>query len=111
MQPRLVINGGRLLADNTPGELRTRSRYHHAVSLSIEAPVDPLAIAMLPGVAGIEGRPDRAGTLTILARPGAQILPALNRLIHGNGWRVSGLRTEHGQLEEVFRQLTRETSA
>ncbi len=36
----LVINGGRLLADNTPGELRTRSRYHHAVSLSIEAPVD-----------------------------------------------------------------------
>ena len=64
---------------------------------------------MLPGVAGIEGRPDRAGTLTILARPGAQILPALNRLIHGNGWRVSGLRTEHGQLEEVFRQLTRET--
>ncbi|EPO9974530.1 TPA: ABC transporter ATP-binding protein [Pseudomonas aeruginosa] len=107
----LVINGGRLLADNTPGELRTRSRYHHAVSLSIEAPVDPLAIAMLPGVAGIEGRPDRAGTLTILARPGAQILPALNRLIHGNGWRVSGLRTEHGQLEEVFRQLTRETSA
>lgn len=55
----LVINGGRLLADNTPGELRTRSRYHHAVSLSIEAPVDPLAIAMLPGVAGIEGCPDR----------------------------------------------------
>ncbi|EMO4460816.1 TPA: ATP-binding cassette domain-containing protein [Pseudomonas aeruginosa] len=107
----LVINGGRLLADNTPGELRTRSRYHHAVSLSIEAPVDPLAIAMLPGVAGIEGCPDRAGTLTILARPGAQILPALNRLIHGNGWRVSGLRTEHGQLEEVFRQLTRETPA
>lgn len=45
---------------------------------------------MLPGVAGIEGRPDRAGTLTILARPGAQILPALNRLIHGSGWRVSG---------------------
>nr|WP_259372504.1 AAA family ATPase [Pseudomonas aeruginosa] len=107
----LVINGGRLLADNTPGELRTRSRYHHAVSLSIEAPVDPLAIAMLPGVAGIEGRPDRAGTLTILARPGAQILPALNRLIHGSGWRVSGVRTEHGQLEEVFRQLTRETPA
>ncbi|WP_305829150.1 ABC transporter ATP-binding protein [Pseudomonas aeruginosa] len=107
----LVINGGRLLADNTPGELRTRSRYHHAVSLRIEAPVDPLAIAMLPGVAGIEGRPDRAGTLTILARPGAQILPALNRLIHGSGWRVSGVRTEHGQLEEVFRQLTREPPA
>ena len=102
----LVINGGRLLADNTPGELRTRSRYHHAVSLSIEAPVDPLAIAMLPGVAGIEGCPDRAGTLTILARPGAQILPALNRLIHGSGWRVSGVRTEHGQLEEVFRVLS-----
>ncbi len=71
----LVINGGRLLADNTPGELRTRSRYHHAVSLSIEAPVDPLAIAMLPGVAGIEGRPDQAGTLTILARPARRSFP------------------------------------
>lgn len=88
----LVINGGRLLADNTPGELRTRSRYHHAVSLSIEAPVDPLAIAMLPGVAGIEGRPDRAGTLTILARPGAQILPALNRLIRQ---RLAGIRVAY----------------
>ncbi|MCF3993051.1 ABC transporter ATP-binding protein, partial [Pseudomonas aeruginosa] len=52
-----------------------------------------------------------AGTLTILARPGAQILPALNRLIHGSGWQVSGVRTEHGQLEEVFRQLTREPPA
>ncbi|MDQ4398179.1 hypothetical protein, partial [Pseudomonas aeruginosa] len=28
-----------------------------------------------------------------------------------SGWRVSGVRTEHGQLEEVFRQLTRETPA
>ena len=36
----LGTHGGPRLADNTPGERRTRSRYHHAVSINIEAPVD-----------------------------------------------------------------------
>ncbi len=106
----LVINGGRLLADNTPGELRTRSRYHHAVSLSIEAPVDPLAIAMLPASpvskdAPTGRHPDHSGPPR-RADPSRAQPPDPRQRLAG-----TGVRTEHGQLEEVFRQLTRETPA
>lgn len=41
MQPRLVIGGGRLLADSTPLELASRSRYHQAVTLYSDDPWIP----------------------------------------------------------------------
>ncbi|WP_050396062.1 ABC transporter ATP-binding protein, partial [Pseudomonas aeruginosa] len=50
----LVIGGGRLLADSTPLELASRSRYHQAVTLYSDEPLDAVALAVLPGVAGIE---------------------------------------------------------
>ncbi|CRX23591.1 putative ABC transporter ATP-binding protein YbhF [Pseudomonas aeruginosa] len=60
----LVIGGGRLLADSTPLELASRSRYHQAVTLYSDEPLDAVALAVLPGVAGGEPRrrqPDRPG--------------------------------------------------
>ena len=70
----LVIGGGRLLADSTPLELASRSRYHQAVTLYSDDPLDTVALAVLPGVAGIEENPAE-GSLTVLAQPGAVIFP------------------------------------
>ena len=70
----LVIGGGRLLADSTPLELASRSRYHQAVTLYSDEPLDAVALAVLPGVAGIEENPAE-GSLTVLAQPGAVIFP------------------------------------
>lgn len=103
----LVMDKGRLLADSTPGELESRSRYHQAVMLYANQPLDVMTLAMLPGVAGIEAGP-APHSVRVLARPGAVILPAINTLILSRGWDVPRQEVERGSLGEVFRLLTRE---
>ncbi|QEY64614.1 ABC transporter ATP-binding protein [Metapseudomonas lalkuanensis] len=106
----LVIASGKVVADGTPFELESRSRYHQAVTLVAEEPLDMLALAVLPGVAGIEENAISGG-LTILAKPGEVIFPQVNQLIHQRGWKVTELDVERGRLDEVFRRLTRGEAA
>jgi ABC-2 type transport system ATP-binding protein len=54
----IIIANGRIVADETPGALEARSRYHHAVSLRFDK-ADQLAaagreIAMLPEITAVE---------------------------------------------------------
>jgi len=105
----VVIAAGRLLADGTPLELESRSRYHQAVTLVAEGELDRAALAALPGVAGVEDNAE--GSLTLLAAPGAVIFPQVNELIRQRGWQVRELEVERGRLDEVFRSLTRGEAA
>jgi ABC-2 type transport system ATP-binding protein len=102
----LVIAHGKLLADGTPLELESRSRYHQAVTLVAEEPLDQAALAALPGVAGVEEN-EREHGLSVLAKPGEVIFPQVNALIAQRGWKVKELNVERGRLDEVFRRLTR----
>ena len=102
----LVIAAGRLVADGTPFELESRSRYHQAVTLVGADALDEAALAALPGVAGVE-RNEREHSLTVLAQPGAVIFSAVNELIRERGWSIKELDVERGRLDEVFRTLTR----
>ena len=102
----VVIAHGRLLADGTPLELESRSRYHQAVTLVADEALDQAALAALPGVAGVEENA-REHSLSVLAQPGAVIFPQVNALIAERGWKVRELNVERGRLDEVFRTLTR----
>ncbi|MCZ4323382.1 ABC transporter ATP-binding protein [Pseudomonas anguilliseptica] len=102
----VVIAHGKLLADGTPLELESRSRYHQAVTLVAAEPLDQAALAALPGVAGVEENA-LENSLSILAKPGAVIFPQVNALIAARGWQVKELNVERGRLDEVFRSLTR----
>lgn len=106
----VVIANGRLVADGTPFELESRSRYHQAVTLVGENALDRQALAALPGVAGVEENP-LENSLTVLARPGEVIFPQVNALIAERGWRIKELDVERGRLDEVFRTLTRGEAA
>jgi len=102
----VVIASGRLVADGTPFELESRSKYHQAVTLVGESSLDDVALAALPGVAGVEfNQPERS--ITVLAKPGQVIFPQINALITQQGWTVKELNVERGRLDEVFRTLTR----
>lgn len=106
----VVIASGKLVADGTPLELESRSRYHQAVTLVSSSELDQAALAALPGVAGVEeNRLERS--LTVLAQPGQVIFPQVNALIHQRGWLVEELDVERGRLDEVFRSLTRGEAA
>ncbi|MDR7026558.1 ABC transporter ATP-binding protein [Pseudomonas peli] len=102
----VVIAHGKLLADGTPLELESRSRYHQAVTLVGAEPLDQAALAALPGVAGVEEN-TQEHSLSILAKPGEVIFPQVNALIAERGWKVRELNVERGRLDEVFRSLTR----
>ena len=105
----VVIAAGKLVADGTPMELESRSRYHQAVTLVAEGELDRAALAALPGVAGVEDNAE--GSLTLLAAPGQVIFPQVNELIRQRGWQVKELDVERGRLDEVFRSLTRGEAA
>lgn len=102
----VVIAHGKLLADGKPLELESRSRYHQAVTLVAEEPLDKDALAALPGVAGVEENA-LEHSLSILAKPGEVIFAQVNALIAERGWKVRELNVERGRLDEVFRSLTR----
>src|SRR5690554_6289048 len=96
-----IIANGRLVADSTPLELESRSRYHQAVTLVGEGDLDADALRALPGVAGVE-RNEREPGLTVLAEPGQVIYPQVGELIRQRGWAVRELDVERGRLDEVF---------
>lgn len=102
----VVIAQGRLVADGTPFELESRSRYHQAVSLVSDTALDQAALLALPGVAAIETN-EREHSLTLLAEPGAVIFPQVSELVRTRGWAIRELDVERGRLDEVFRNLTR----
>ncbi len=105
----IIIANGRIVADETPTALESRSRYHHAVSLRFEKETELNAarreIPLLPEVAAIESDA-RERRLTALPKAGANVLSAVSAMIDKYDWDVPELHLESGRLDEVFRALT-----
>lgn len=101
----VVIAHGKLLADGTPDELEARSRYHQAVTVALQQPVDGSPLLALPGVLEVETQRD-GRLLTVLAKPGEVIFPAVGEFARTHQWPVQELSVERGRLDEVFRTLT-----
>ncbi|WP_339531922.1 ABC transporter ATP-binding protein [Pseudomonas mucidolens] len=104
----LVLGEGRLLADIPLRELQRSSRHHQAVTLAADGPLDLLALAVLPGVAGIEEDRVSPGSVTVLAMPGQIIYPHINTLIANRRWKINRLTLEPGRLSDVIHQLSQE---
>ena len=105
----IIIAGGRILADDTPGDLEARSRFHNAVSLK---PADPSRlqslrgeIDALPGVVETE-LDSKSERLTAFFRDRRLSLKTIDELADARGWELSELRLESGRLDEVFRTIT-----
>ena len=103
----IVIAGGKLLADATPGELEARSRYHGAVSLTAVANPAAIkeAISRVEGVSSVEIDP-QDGRITAFPKPGRQIFAAVNDALKSQDIVVRELALEGGRLDEVFRTIT-----
>ena len=105
----IIISGGQLLADGTPGELAARSRHHNAVRLALANGNGDVATALLrlPGVGAVEEIEDSEGHgLMIFPRDGRAIVTEVSDLVRTAGWTVAALRVERGRLDDVFRAIT-----
>jgi ABC-2 type transport system ATP-binding protein len=105
----IIIARGKIVADDTPQGLATKSRYHNAVSLKLESAEQLAAvreaIEALPSVAEVEVS-EREMRLTALPRAGTPILGALSELALRKGLKLKELHLESGRLDEVFRTIT-----
>jgi ABC-2 type transport system ATP-binding protein len=110
----IIIAHGRILADDTPAGLESRSRFHNAVSVKLRdaeqlAAVNE-AIAGLAEVAATEI--DAAqGRLTAFPASGRMPLGPINALAEQHRWDLAELHLESGRLDEVFRTVTGGASA
>ena len=105
----VIIAAGRVLADDTPAGLVTRSRYHNAVTLRFEVGADlgalETAVANLSGVAHTE-RNESGDGFTAFPAGELLLLPGISGLAASQGWPLKELHLESGRLDEVFRDIT-----
>lgn len=113
----IIINQGKVVAEGTPNELMGRGRAERMISAVIKGPRDKVreALAGLDGVASVGDRPATGGDgwieFTIAcdhsARdPGVDIF----RKIASEAWLLRELREDRASLEDVFIQLTRDST-
>lgn len=106
----IIIAGGQLLFEGTPAELEARSRFHNAVTLSVNR--DSFAaqreLSTLEHVEGVDLRTDSGGNtrLTVVPAAGMNIVNAVSDFVRSRGWTMTEFRVESGRLDEVFRTIT-----
>lgn len=105
----MIIARGRLLADDTPAGLLTRSRYYNAVTLHVEDPERAASrLGRLDEAREVEVRNAR---VTVFPSGQGNLFQAVTRVIEAENWPVQQLQYEPGRLDEVFRTITREEAA
>jgi ABC-2 type transport system ATP-binding protein len=112
----VIIDRGRIVADGTPAELLSRSRFHNAVTISLAAAQAPTAVNKLKSmnsIASVEQLPPNNGAVRITAYPkkGALLVEDVSALAAAEKWDVKELYAEAGRLDDVFRAITTHDAA
>jgi len=122
----VIIAKGKVLVDGTPAQLRSMSKYHNAVTLTVVPPLsesgEPLSVARefaaIKWVADVEDQGVRhvpvsaAGpggprqTCTLVPRGGRPLLADVTSLAKSKGWTIETIAVEGGRLDDVFREMT-----
>ncbi len=105
----VIINNGKIVAEDTPDRLSARLRRSEKVSLLVKAPPVDLAdrLRALPGVASVF-EPSDGGAYLIECELGKDLREEMARFIVTKGWGLLELKTISMTLEDVFLRLTQE---
>ncbi|MBV8030468.1 MAG: ATP-binding cassette domain-containing protein [Betaproteobacteria bacterium] len=98
----IIIDRGKIVANGTPEDLRAMSTLHGAVTLQAQG-------AMKEDLEAL-GRVEQVGeAFRIFPKADqtpAQLAQAVVDLVGRRSWRVEGMYSERGELDEVFRRIT-----
>ncbi len=107
----VIINKGRVVAEDTPANLTGRLHGSETIRLQVDTgTTDPTPImSAVPGVlqirvSGVTPNNDRS--IEIQAREGADIRREIANTVVSNGWGLLEMRPVRLSLEEIFLQLT-----
>ncbi len=106
----IIIAQGRIVADGTPAELESRSKYHQAVSVRLSEDYDLAAdLSGLSEVSEVEKDGEDEMVFRILASDGKSIFSQVSEIAQAKHWPVTEFHVSRGQLEDVFRTVTQQT--
>jgi ABC-2 type transport system ATP-binding protein len=100
----IVINKGKIVADDSLKNLLGSSEGKKIVMVEFDQPVLLEGLRSLPGVASVEAMDDH--TFRIESNPGIDVRPELFRFATDKNVTLVGLRLEESSLENIFRLLT-----
>ena len=98
----IIIDRGRIVANGTPQELRAMSDLAGAVTLQARG----ASLERLSSLGRVESL---NGAFRIYPREkakAAELAQAVVEMVNLHGWKVEGMYSERGELDEVFRRIT-----
>lgn len=107
----VIINKGKVVAEDTPENLTHRLRGAAGLRLEARGETGPLfdAVRVVPGVTAVRPRSDGGPGVVVLeidAEAGRDVRPDLARAVVGKGFDLLGLQQMGMSLEEIFLHLT-----
>jgi ABC-2 type transport system ATP-binding protein len=104
----MIINKGRIVAEDTPARLQSRLTGAQKVILRVAGDAYGLE-ALVQGIPGVvRATPDVDGGLEFESQAGRDVRPEVARAVVNEGYSLLELRPVGLSLEDVFMELTRE---
>ena len=106
----IIIAQGKIVADGTPAELESRSKYHQAVSVRLSKNYDLATdLTGIAEVGDVEKDSEDDMVFRILASGSNSIFSQVSEIAQAKHWPVTEFHVSRGQLEDVFRTVTQQT--
>lgn len=104
----LIINNGKIVTEDTPGNLQARLVGSERVVLRVRGEMDdlPKIIGKVKGVQNVSAKPD--GAIEFEFAPGKDVRPEVAKTVIKEGYDLLELRPVGMSLEEIFLELTGE---
>lgn len=106
----LIINKGKIIADGTPEQLSKLSKKENVLVLEMEGEKVEEELRSIGAVSKMEIKKleDNKFRVEVIPEADAQIEPAVSEKIWKNKWVVWKMEKQESNLEEIFRDLTKE---
>jgi len=107
----IIINKGKIVVEDTPGNLQSRLVGGERVVLRVRGDVAELSekIAKVKGVQRLKSNPD--GSIEFEYLPGQDVRPEVAKIITNGGYEMLEMKTLSLSLEDIFLELTKEETA
>ena len=105
----IIIDKGKLVANDTPAGLLKHSKMYNAITIHFEKGLDPSFVDSLkeiPEVVSVETLSEEDLVFRIFPKERASILSSVTSLVTSKEVKVLELFQEKGQMDEVFRTMT-----
>ena len=108
----VIINKGRIVAEDTPDRLSARLRQSEKISITVKHPPTNLAeqLRSIPGITNVLP-PSHLGAYLLECDLGRDLREEIARFVVKNNWGLLELKTISLSLEDVFLQLTQKDEA